>query len=165
MKVQQLAQGPKASTPSRSAKAGAAEGKSSDFADVLTDARKKPEPETAKAEAAPVKKAPLVKKAKAAKKDATCKAEDAVAVEDGAEVGEAPDAAPVEGEAIAEAEVDGEAIEADGTEKGVAAQPNALAVDPQLEAMAAQVVAQQAAPAPKADDAAFTVDADATTVA
>jgi flagellar hook-length control protein FliK len=153
MKVQQLAQGPKSSSPSRPAKAGAADGKSPDFADVLTDARKKPQAAPEKTDApAAKKKPPVSKKAKTSKNETEGDAEETAVVEQDADAKVAGDTTPAEGdEPVAEADTD--------TPKSEDKESDDALVVP---AAAAYSIAQQSAPALNADDPAAQLDTNVT---
>src|SRR5688572_24951845 len=113
MKLAELLQGPKPS-PSpmrRAARGGAVEGKPSDFAGALTEARKKPEPKPTDAEAPVAKKPSATRKGKAAKDeqapvDDTLAAEEAVAADDSQ-----LDETPVADDAEAPAETEEAAVD------------------------------------------------------
>ena len=82
MKLAELLQGRKPSPSSmpRAGRGGAVEGKPSDFAGALTEARKKPEPKPTDADAPVAKKPSAERKSKAAK-DEQAPAEDVVAAQ------------------------------------------------------------------------------------
>ena len=113
MKLQEMLQGPKpSSSSSRGARGSAAEGKQSDFAGALTEARKKPEPKPADAEAPVTKKSSAARKNKEAKDDAAPADETIATEQTGRQAETKPevvDETPVADEATPIAEDDAEA--------------------------------------------------------
>ena len=117
MKLAELLQGPTPSPSpspvSRAARGGALEGKPSDFAGALTEARKKPEPKAAEADAPAAKKPSSARKGKATKDDEQAPVEDTLAADEAVDTEEsepiAVDEAPLANDTAPKAEEDAEA--------------------------------------------------------
>jgi flagellar hook-length control protein FliK len=144
MKLAELLQGRKPSPSSmpRAGRGGAVEGKPSDFAGALTEARKKPEPKPTDADAPVAKKPSAERKSKAAK-DEQAPAEDVVAAEEAVDTDQsqptAVDETPIAEDAAPQVDDDAEAP-AETEEAAVDANVNLIAMaqatGPQLPAAA-----------------------------